>query len=330
MDKTNVMVNGLPGKMASEVAEHIVRSQGFKVYSFSLTGSEIPVFYHSIETNAHMVGLVKPVEREDFFRGHAKDKPKMCVDFTHPSAVNANAELYCRYKLPFVMGTTGGDRDLLTKVVANSDISAVIAPNMAKQIVTLQALMEGFANENANSLDGYTLNIDESHQKGKADTSGTAKAMVKYFQTLGILFDNNQIRMIRNPVTQREIGVPEAHLSGHGWHRYTLESPHGRYDKPTQLFSEIEEFLDSSPVFAGYGKEFIEAEFTHGIIRRADDNSATFSVRKSSLDGKITIEHNVNGRGIYARGTIDALRFLNARKDEKGKVYSMIDVLKAS
>ena len=32
------------------------------------------------------------------------------VDYTHPSAVNANAVFYARHHLPFVMGTTGGDR----------------------------------------------------------------------------------------------------------------------------------------------------------------------------------------------------------------------------
>lgn len=32
------------------------------------------------------------------------------VDYTHPSAVNANAELYAKHQLNFVMGTTGGDR----------------------------------------------------------------------------------------------------------------------------------------------------------------------------------------------------------------------------
>lgn len=32
------------------------------------------------------------------------------VDYTHPSAVNSNAEFYAKNGLNFVMGTTGGDR----------------------------------------------------------------------------------------------------------------------------------------------------------------------------------------------------------------------------
>lgn len=38
------------------------------------------------------------------------------IDFTHPTAVNPNAEFYAKHKLPYIMGTTGGDRDALRKV----------------------------------------------------------------------------------------------------------------------------------------------------------------------------------------------------------------------
>ena len=45
-----------------------------------------------------------------------------------------NAELYCRVGVPFVMGTTGGDRDLLHKTVEDSKVYAVISPQMGKQV----------------------------------------------------------------------------------------------------------------------------------------------------------------------------------------------------
>ena len=44
----------------------------------------------------------------------------------------------CMYVCMYVQGTTGGDRDELTADVRNADIQAVIAPNMAKQIVAVQ------------------------------------------------------------------------------------------------------------------------------------------------------------------------------------------------
>jgi 4-hydroxy-tetrahydrodipicolinate reductase len=199
------------------------------------------------------------------------------VDYTHPSAVNSNADLYCNHGLPFVMGTTGGDRKLLEETVAASSIAAVIAPNMAKQIVGFQAMMAYAAETFPNLFKGYSLQIKESHQKGKADTSGTAKAMVNYFNALGTPFGADEIVMERDPVAQKaECGIPEEFLTGHGWHTYTLVS---------------------------------------------DDQTVRFE-----------FSHNVNGREVYGRGTLDAVMYLSEKiKDgAKGKVYTMIDVLKGS
>jgi 4-hydroxy-tetrahydrodipicolinate reductase len=199
------------------------------------------------------------------------------VDYTHPNAVNDNASFYCDNGLPFVMGTTGGDREGLVNTVKGSAIAAVIAPNMAKQIVAFQAMMQYAAHTYPGVFDGYSLEIKESHQKGKADTSGTAKAMVGYFNQLGVPFGKDQIVMERDPETQRTTwGVPEAYLSGHGWHTYAL---------------------------------------------RSEDNTVFFQ-----------FTHNVNGRDIYARGTLDAIHFL-AKKVErgaKGQVFTMIDVLEGA
>jgi 4-hydroxy-tetrahydrodipicolinate reductase len=122
---------------------------------------------------------------------------------------------------------------------------------------------------------GYTLAIKESHQRGKADTSGTAKAMVRYFNQLGVPFSEDEIVKIRDPEIQnKQLGIADAYLAGHGWHTYTLVSE----DKTVRF------------------------EFTH----------------------------NINGREIYARGTLDALIFLFAKVNAgaRGKVFTMIDVLK--
>lgn len=46
-----------------------------------------------------------------------------------------NAALYCKVGVPFVLGTTGGDRELLYKTVADSNVYAVISPQMGKQVL---------------------------------------------------------------------------------------------------------------------------------------------------------------------------------------------------
>jgi len=274
MNPTKVMVNGIPGNMAENVARHILDDKRFELVPYSLTGPEIQATEHKVA--AASVHLLKPDERDQIIEEIIqKEGVFLSVDFSHPAAVNANAEFYCNYHLAFVMGTTGGDRNQLEETVRASTISAVIAPNMAKQIVGFQAMMEYGAHNFPDLFKGYALEINESHQNGKADTSGTAKAMVRYFNQMGLSFSEDQIVKERDPEVQSsQWGIPQEYLAGHGWHTYALIS----------------------------GDKTVRFEFTH----------------------------NVNGRDVYAKGTLEALVYLSARISEgnKGKVYTMIDVLK--
>ena len=269
-----IMINGLPGKVASVIAGHALNDPRVTVLPFSLTGPEIEADRHGVA--ATTIELIRPAERDRRLQAlAAAHGPFVSVDFTHPSAVNANAAFYCRHALPFVMGTTGGDRDELARTVAESAVCAVIAPNMAKQIVGLQAMMAYAAATFPGLFSGYGLSVRESHQSGKADTSGTAKAMIAYFKRMGVDFAPDAIVMERDPAVQREHWkIPEAYLDGHGWHTYRLTS------------------ADQTVVF----------EF----------------------------QHNVNGRDIYAEGTLDAVCYLNRKMEngQAGRVFSMIDVLK--
>ncbi len=156
-------------------------------------------------------------------------KTVIAIDFTHPTAVNPNGELYSKLKIPFVMGTTGGDREALHKVVDESGVFALIAPNMCKQIVAFQAAMETMATAYPGAYGGYSLKVVESHQSGKADTSGTAKKIVEYLNVMkgGEPFDVEDIEKLRQADKQVAFGVPEEALDGHAWHTYTLTSSDG-------------------------------------------------------------------------------------------------------
>ncbi|MGD9730840.1 MAG: dihydrodipicolinate reductase [Desulfamplus sp.] len=283
MKPINIMLNGMPGNVASIIASHIAEDSRLNLIPFSMTGAEIDAKTHRIKDLD--ITLIKPDQIEDRINSIIKDFPDMiAVDFTHPTAVNANAHFYTKFNIPFVMGTTGGDREALKNSVFSSSVFAVIAPNMAKQIVGFQAMMEYAAETFPDLFKGYTLQIKESHQKGKADTSGTAKAMVRYYNKLGIPFSEDDIFKERDPKIQREEwNIPEDYIAGHAWHTYTLTSP------------------NSTAKF----------EFTH----------------------------NINGRDIYAQGTIDAVLFLHNKiksykqdgnTSKRGKVYTMIDVLKGN
>jgi 4-hydroxy-tetrahydrodipicolinate reductase len=75
---------------------------------------------------------------------------------------------------------------------------------------------------------GYALSVDESHQKTKADTSGTARAVV---ESLGALvakpMAESEIHKIRNDEDSKAFGVPEDFLNGHAYHTYKLVSGDG-------------------------------------------------------------------------------------------------------
>jgi len=224
MNPIKVMVNGLPGNVSRIVAAQILKDERFELVPYSLTGPEIQEPECSLESVS--IKLIQPDKRksriEEVIKSH---EGFLSVDYTHPSAVNSNAGFYCGCGLPFVMGTTGGDRKALEETVISSSIAAVIAPNMAKQIVGFQAMMAYAADTFPDLFKGYSLEIRESHQKEKADTSGTAKAMVGYFNELGVSFSEDHILKMRDPEVQKtQWGIPERHLAGHGWHTYTLVS----------------------------------------------------------------------------------------------------------
>ncbi len=227
MEKINLMINGVPGNVAITIVRHVVLDNRFILVPYSLTGPDITET--SFKIDEFELSLIKPDTRDnDIKKVKALYKNLYTIDFTHPTSVNSNALFYINNNLPFVMGTTGGDREKLENDINNGAIPAVIAPNMVKQIVGFQAMMEYAAQTFPDLFKGFTLEINESHQKGKADTSGTAKAMVKYFNKLGLKFTNKDIIKHRDPKLQRtQWEVPEKYLTGHGFHTYHLKSKDG-------------------------------------------------------------------------------------------------------
>jgi 4-hydroxy-tetrahydrodipicolinate reductase len=279
-----VMVNGMPGPMAVAAAEACLR-KGLKLAPVAMTGpdiaSQILTVSDSVTGTSSDVRLVPSSDTDEIVaciagqKEAVGEKNLLAIDFTHPSAVNANAKFYVKHNIPFVMGTTGGDREQLMTDVAEH--FCVVAPNMAKQIVALQAALEDLAKKYPGAFSGYSLDVIESHQKTKADTSGTAKALV---DSLKVLADTPQytyddIRLVRGDTESLNFGVPSSAINGHAFHTYTLSSP---------------------------------------------DNTTHF-----------VLQHNVQGRTIYAEGTADAVKFLSQKikTNIPPRVFNMIDVLEA-
>lgn len=236
-DDIHVMVNGMPGPMATAAAEACLR-KGMKLTPVAMTGPDVDpmtiVVFDPISQKSTEVRLIPSSSKKELssavegLQASCGEKNVLAIDYTHPSAVNSNAEFYIEQNLPFVMGTTGGDREKLMEGVNIAEKFAVIAPNMAKQIVAMQAALEDLAKKFPGSFASYEIACTESHQKTKADTSGTAKAVIDSLKELSDdEFTYDDIEMIRDDQSAINFGVPESAVNGHAFHRYTMTSADG-------------------------------------------------------------------------------------------------------
>lgn len=232
MKKIKVMFVGM-GKVNQLMAETLLKDQRFEVMTDVFVGKDVTE--PKIVIGDFTMQCVWPEERNGWLIAHThfdECTPPIIIDFSHPSAVLDNVEFYTRNRLPFVLGTTGYDREAGMKeqlyALANSTTasSSVIAPNMAADVVFMTMLLEHAKSLAPSHFEGWHLQINESHQSAKADPSGTALALAKnIFIPMGAQFDPNEdMDCIRDKEHQLHEGVPQEHLDGHGWHTYMLSN----------------------------------------------------------------------------------------------------------
>jgi len=219
-----VLIAGLPGRMAAQIVIEGLKLPEIAFESAALSsaarvGQHCEVAGRSFELCAASKCLAL-LQRMGAQGG-------VVVDFTTPNVMLENAALYVSASVPFVMGTSGGDIEGIRALVANSSTCAVLAPNMASPLIALMAAFEHIGQRFPDVFSGFSLGITESHQSNKRDTSATARAMLQYFQHLGISCEENQIVKLRDEGQQRDFGVPAADLKGHAYHTYRLSSPDG-------------------------------------------------------------------------------------------------------
>eukprot|EP00878_Enallax_costatus_P019729 GHUV01020822.1.p1 GENE.GHUV01020822.1~~GHUV01020822.1.p1 ORF type:complete len:287 (+),score=58.97 GHUV01020822.1:464-1324(+) len=213
-------------QMGHAAAEAIVKA-GLTLVPFTLTGYSAGVAVSNIGVAGIPVELVGKDRRQDIMDQIREQHPALIVvDYTTPNCVNDNAQFYADNGVPFVMGTTGGDPKKVAEAAEAAGVYAVVSPQMGKQVVAFQAMMQLMADNFPGVFTGYDLHVVESHQRNKADTSGTAKAVVQSFNKMGLGFKESQIRKIRDRPTQLDaMCVPEDALDGHAFHTYTVTSP---------------------------------------------------------------------------------------------------------
>ena len=103
--------------MGHATAEAVLRA-GLTLVPFSFTGSSEAVAVGNVAVSGYPVELIGPEARQRALEDVKAAYPGLVVvDYTLPTAVNDNALFYCENGVPFVMGTTGGDRAKLLEDV---------------------------------------------------------------------------------------------------------------------------------------------------------------------------------------------------------------------
>lgn len=216
-EKTPVFISGLPGKMQTLIAEELAKNGGYDIFPFAQSskrhnGEVIQIGERQIKLNDYVPFNIR------------QRKGVIAVDFSTPQSATLNAHEYALLGVPFVMGTTGGNREEMEKSVRESSISAVIAPNMAVEVVAIQDELNDLLSTSPREFEGWRMTIRESHQAAKKDVSGTAIAFRRQLETLGAVMDG-EIEFERRPNIQKELGIQN--LDGHAYHWITLTSPEG-------------------------------------------------------------------------------------------------------
>ncbi len=257
--RTPVLVSGLPGKMATLIAEALARDEHYDLLPVAMTSARHRRTSHVLNNNQR-VNLVDYCPF-DLPRG------TIAVDYTIPRSAETNAISYTHLRIPFVMGTTGGNREAIENMVRNSEISAVIAPNMAASVVEIQDELNRLLETSPNHFQGWHMTIRESHQATKRDVSGTARAFQSQLERLGAVMDY-EIESIRDPEIQRQLGIQN--LEGHGYHWVNLTGPNGEKREFTTQIEGRHPYIEMTLDSIGFLKRKT-IEGSHGEIFTASD-----------------------------------------------------------
>ncbi len=235
-DVPHVLVVGLPGIMATLVAEALVQNKSkYELLPFAITSNR-----HKRES--FQIGGKNIKLYEYCPRGVGDIPGVIAVDFSSGRDANTNALLYVMNGIPFVMGTTGGDSDTIEENVRRGSVNAVIAPNMAPEVVQIQIELEDLLRTNPHKYAGWNATILESHQASKQDVSGTAIALRKQLEALGATI--GKIDRIRDPRIQKELGIQN--LDGHAYHWINLDGPNGETQKYNSGIEGRQPYIDGT------------------------------------------------------------------------------------
>ncbi|MFB6139613.1 MAG: 4-hydroxy-tetrahydrodipicolinate reductase [Halosimplex sp.] len=165
---TKIAVNGAAGRMGRTVIETASERGDLEV----VVGFDV--------AEADEVLGVPVVDATDVGEALAEYEPAVVVDFTVPESTVALADACAEAGVGMVVGTTGFDDDQMAALdEAAASVPVLKATNFSRGI---QVLLRN-VREAVGALDGYDLELMETHHNGKVDApSGTAKTILETVQ----------------------------------------------------------------------------------------------------------------------------------------------------
>jgi len=235
-------------------------------------------------------------------------------------ALEENIDSLLSLKKPMIILSTKYDEELISSKASNAGVKILMSQNMAFGIVDFWNRIDSI--DDVPVTEEISVFVQESHQKAKADISGSAIKVLNLFESKGFLvyFDDNDkesfkpgidaeygcISCIRAEKTQLEkLNVPEEFLGGHGYHTICL-FPEIWNNESVKYLSTIYNLFKS-----------LENYTIEGVL--------DFKVFIEQDEG-LVIVHNINGRDIYTDGVVKSMQFL---ENANVGVYSAIDVINA-
>lgn len=174
-----VAVCGACGRMGQRIVKTVSEKEDMEI----VAALDEPGTSKAGEDIGNVVGIgkldIKIGEADEIEKVLRESKPEVLVDFTVAEAAVQNVNAAAKAKVPVVVGTTGfsdEQRAEMEEIIKNSQIPAVIAPNMSVGVNVFFKLVE----EAAEKLKEYDMELVEAHHNKKVDApSGTALTAAK-------------------------------------------------------------------------------------------------------------------------------------------------------
>lgn len=170
----NVAVTGASGRMGSKIIKNIMEQDDMQLVA-AIEAPKTPFLGRDV---GEVIGVgnigVEISSANELYHVLNETKPDVLVDFTVANAAVETIKVTAECGINLVVGTTGFSDAQLTwieKTIADNNVKAVIAPNMAVGVNVFFKILKDLAP----ILSDYDVEIIEAHHKHKKDApSGTA------------------------------------------------------------------------------------------------------------------------------------------------------------